>query len=344
MSKKKSLGQFFTTNYDYILTNMFIPLNTRNIIEPFAGNKDLLSFVKNKEQYNIELYDIDPLYQDITKQDTLLNPVDLNNKFSITNPPYLARNKTKSKEIYDKYDVNDLYKCYIKQIIESKNHLGGIIIIPLNFFSSIRKSDIYLRKDFIKKYNIDILNIFEEKVFDDTSYTVCSFQYSKIKDNKKDEINGNIYRNGKLSQTISFALKKKNNYTIGGELYNLKHNNNYTITRLTKNNEKNTNLLVKCIDDSEKNKICMKFVKDNEIFVDDTPKSSARTYATLIINPPISEEQQKELAKKFNDFLEEKRKKYNSLFLSNYRESKDIARKRISFDLVYDITKHLLDK
>lgn len=31
------------------------------------------------------------------------------------------------------------------------------------------------------------------------------------------------------------------------------------------------------------------------------------------------------------------RTKYNSLFLTNYRESKKIARKRISFDLVYNI-------
>ena len=36
------------------------------------------------------------------------------------------------------------------------------------------------------------------------------------------------------------------------------------------------------------------------------------------------------------------REKYHSLFLTNYRESKDIARKRISFDLVYQIVGHLL--
>ena len=37
----------------------------------------------------------------------------------------------------------------------------------------------------------------------------------------------------------------------------------------------------------------------------------------------------------FTKLLNEYREKYNSLFLTNYRESKDIARKRISFDLVY---------
>jgi hypothetical protein len=36
--------------------------------------------------------------------------------------------------------------------------------------------------------------------------------------------------------------------------------------------------------------------------------------------------------------------KYNSLFLTNYRESKKIARKRISFDLAYKIVGMLLKK
>ena len=41
--------------------------------------------------------------------------------------------------------------------------------------------------------------------------------------------------------------------------------------------------------------------------------------------------------------IEEYREKYQSLFLCNYRESKDIARKRISFDLIYDICGFILE-
>jgi hypothetical protein len=125
----------------------------------------------------------------ITKRDTLKNPPNYKDKYVITNPPYLARNKSKDKQIFDKYDVNDLFKCFIKELITNVC-LGGIIIIPLNFWSSIR---------------------------------------------------------------------------------------------------------------------------------------------------------QIELVEKFNKFLDERRKKYNSLFLTNYRESKDIARKRISFDLVYLIVGYLLE-
>ena len=89
----------------------------------------------------------------LNKRDTLLNPLNYNNKFIITNPPYLARNKSQDKSIFDKYKTNDLYKCFIQSIINN-NCNGGILIIPLNFFSSIRKSDIDLRKHFLKIYDI----------------------------------------------------------------------------------------------------------------------------------------------------------------------------------------------
>jgi len=140
-------------------------------------------------------------------------------------------------------------------------------------------------------------------------------------------------------------LNEKNNFIIGGEIYKLKINNKYDVGRLTKynKNDKNTNLVIKCIDDNEENKINLSYVNDVDIYIDETPNLTARTYATLIITPKIDDEKQKQLAKKFNKFLDKLRKKYNSLFLTNYRESNDIARKRISFDLVYNIVKYILE-
>ena len=60
MTTKQKLGQFYTTNYDYILQNLYIPKNIIKIIEPFAGNGDLLNFIKDKEYYELECYDIEP--------------------------------------------------------------------------------------------------------------------------------------------------------------------------------------------------------------------------------------------------------------------------------------------
>jgi len=341
LSKKQLYGQFFTTNQEYILQGMFIPDNITKIIEPFTGNGDLLNFITNINKYKLECYDIDPKKDFIIKKDTLLNPPNYNNSFIITNPPYLARNKSSNKNYFDKYDVNDLYKCFIKELTTNLC-LGGIIIIPLNFFSSIRKSDIELRKLFLSKYEIILLNIFEEQVFSDTTYTVCSFQFSiKLNNNSSNKLNIMIYPKKINIQT---ELNDNNNYLIGGDIYNLITNNKYTITRLTTKNKDraNTNIYVKCIDDNENSKISLSI--NNNRYIDETPNLTARTYATLLIEPPIDNNKQKILVDKFNEFINEQRQKYHSLFLTNYRESKDIARKRISFELVYSIVGYLLYK
>tara|TARA_A100001015_G_scaffold87571_1_gene97434 strand:+ start:46 stop:1077 length:1032 start_codon:yes stop_codon:yes gene_type:complete len=341
---KKTLGQFYTTNYKYILQDLNIPKDTKKVIEPFAGKGDLLKFDQLKD-LQIEKYDIEPKSIGIIKRDTLKNPPTYNGKFVITNPPYLARNKCKDKTIFDLYSTNDLYKCFIKQIIRDPP-LGGILIIPLNFWCSIRKADTELRKEFLEVFNIDKLNIFEERVFNDTSYTVCSFQFTKIKDTNIDSINTTVYPSVK---NLIFNLNEKNNYIIGGDIYLLQQDSNICIERLTHKNTKDnsnyiTNLLLKCIDDNKDSKISLSLVEDDEIFIDNTEKCSARSYATLIIKPALSIEKQKLLAEKFNRYIAFKRNFYNSLFLTNYRESNSIARKRISFNLAYTIINNLISK
>jgi hypothetical protein len=199
-----------------------------------------------------------------------------------------------------------------------------------------------LRKLFLKKYKIIRLNIFEERVFDDTSYTVCSFQFQLKDDIEENEINIHIFPSKK---ELNVILNEENGYIIGGEIYKLKTSSNYTITRLTSKNkdEQNTNILVKCIDDSKKKQIKLEYVSDDDIYIDETPNLSARTYATLVIKPKISKKKQKEIVEKFNEYLLNEREKYHSLFLTNYRESKgDISRKRISFDLVYNIVSNIV--
>jgi len=233
-----------------------------------------------------------------------------------------------------------LYKCFISSFIDSKC-LGGIIIVPLNFICSIRKEDIGLRKKFLSKFDIVLLNIFEEKVFNDTSYTICSLQFTP-KRGEKYNIKTFIYPKGK---EIEISLNKINNYTIGGEIYKYK-STKFSVERWTKktiNTEGLTNILLKCIDDNIKNRIKLSFVADEKRYIDDTPKLSARSYATLVIKPNIDKEKQNILVKSFNQFLEKERDKYHSLFLTNYRESNSICRKRISFDLAFNICGYLCE-
>ena len=269
-----SLCQFYTTNYEIILKNMSIPTNIKIIIEPFAGKCDLLKFIDYylkpsvKNKYQLELYDIEPKDKRIIKRDTLINPPNYDFKFVLTNPPYLARNKNKNKKIYDLYNSDDLYKCFIINLIES-NCLGGIIIIPVNFLCSYRKKDIMLRKNFIEKYNLILINIFEN---------------------------------------------------------------------------------------NENKQLGLKMVKDEDIFIDNTKNLSSRSYASLVIyyynhneicEPSVrgnakklNLKQQEKLVEMFNKFIKEKREKYNSLFLSNYRDNN---RKRITFDLAFKICIFILN-
>ncbi len=338
-SQKSKLGQFFTTNCKYILQNFTIPDDVSIIIEPFAGNCDIFEFIENKEKYIFECYDIDPKKNCVIKQNTLIEVPDYENKYIITNPPYLARNKSPDKHIFDKYETNDLYKCFLKSIINSKC-LGGMLIIPLNFWCSIRKQDIELRRMFLESFEIVHVNVFEEQVFNDTTCTVCSIQFKQGRTN--DSISFSIYPSNK---TLSIKLSSCNNWTIGGEIYELSCDKNIKVSRLIRGvSEPNTNILAKCIDDNENNKICLKMVRDEDIFYDDTPKKSARTYASLVIYPELSITQQEQLVEKFNGFLDKKRQQYHSLFLTNFRESKDLARKRISFDLLYQIVSHILSE
>lgn len=342
MNTKQLLGQYYTKNYEYILKNIFIPDDVQNIIEPFAGDGDLIEYIKkNNRSFELEAYDIDPKKDFITKRDTLINPPSYTNKFVITNPPYLARNRSKSKIIFDTYGSNDLYKCFLQTIMHDMC-CGGILIIPLNFLCSTRISDVTLRQKFMTLYSIQQINIFEEPVFSDTSTTVCSLLFSQ-KHYSDDVINVNLYPS---DVNMKIQLNQDNNFTIGGEIYRIDTFCNYKFQRLTRHNLDcvHTHIVVKCIDDGAQNQICARFVDDKkDVYADMTPKSSARTYMTLIIQPHINEKLQRILVERFNMFLFEKRKMYNSLFLANYRESnRGSSRKRISFDLVYKIMSHVL--
>ena len=352
---KQELGQFYTTNYGYILQDFHIPEHITKIMEPFAGEGHLTAFAVSqlKVVESVFEYDIDPKTKFIPQRDTLLNPPQYKDYYIITNPPYLARNKSSDKKIYDKYNENDLYKCFIKELL-SNQCVGGIIIIPLNFFSSIRKADVQLRKDFVNIYIIKRIRIFEEQVFDDTSYTVCVVQFinklnepiTDILDESEDAetINIEFYPN---KTSCKMLLNEGNMYTFGGHMYCLDQNTNYKIERLTKNNKtkQHTNLLLKCIDDSKESQLGLYYKEhENELFIDETDNLSARAYATLIIEPPITQALQQMLATRFNDFIMENRDKYNLLFLTNYRESKNgFARKRLSMSHGYEIVSYLLN-
>jgi hypothetical protein len=130
------------------------------------------------------------------------------------------------------------------------------------------------------------LNSLLAQTNNDTTYTICSVQFELNKDRKNNDIDVYCYPSKK---TITINLNKNNNYIIGGDIYNLKIKNKYLISRLTSKNidDKNTNILAKCIDDNNNNQINLSIVNDAEIFIDDTEKQSARESQQLVFHVPV---------------------------------------------------------
>ena len=343
MSQKQQLGQYFTKHYAYILQGMVIPSYITNIIEPFAGEKDLLHFISNETKYHIVCYDIHPYSNDIIKRNTLLNPPDYTDFFILTNPPFLARNKSIDKTIFELYGYNDLYKCFIYTMTQTPPQ-GGIIIVPLNFWCSIRLSDVQLRKIFLQTFTIKRVNVFEEDVFDDTTYAVCAIQFERNLHYSISKSVDILFLFYPSTQSSIFTLNEDSQWLVGGEIYNLPLHPNIHIERLTKtlclSDPFICHFKLFAIDNNKEKQIRLEWSK--ELFIDNTLKHSERTFASFRIEPLLSEKHQQILIQQFNDLLKHHRQKYHSMFLSTYRESKTMTRKRITFQLVYRILHFLI--
>lgn len=364
MTSKKDLGQFFTTNSDFILQGFDHLVSGKSVMDPFAGGGDLLKWAKRNGASKISGLDIDPkLVSPIIKLNDSLSSIP-RASFNITNPPYLAKNKmsTAQKVEYPMDEYEDLYLLSMKKIIESDPD-EGIIIIPVNFFSA-ENSDA-LRKEFLTQFSIGRVNYFKEQVFDDTTYNVVSLYYTrKTTASTKQTIKIFSFPGG---DSKDFELEEKFNYRIAGRELNkvLKIKPLKTI-RLTEDhikknsgdkeihcffNDKNTIqdylvssgfqkkirsniLLLNCIDTnaSESGWISLEDVRalGTQCLVG---KNTSRNIAYIIL-PEVSLDDQKKIIPMFNDYLNSLRRKYNSLFLTNFRDN---DRKRISFDFCYKL-------
>jgi len=382
INKKKDFGQFNTTRKNYILNGFEWFVRGKSWIDPFAGNCDLLDWVKQHGATDTKGYDIDKTKKICETRNTLLNPPNYEGKWVIANPPYLAMNKNENKELYEKYDLDDYYKIAIKTVCNN-NCEGGIFIVPLNFLSS-ENSDI--RKCFFHKYKIISCKVFEERVFEDTDYTVCAFFYEKDKPKDKDILNITF-----MPRQIkkSFEISEKYGWIAGQEFYEWVDGiSTKGIGRWTLDNYKgpvphaqspnmplgNGSVKLKefiiAKNDFKKNikELCDEKINDNIILIRaiDTGTvegkiklqdinelnvkcliglHTSRNFASVKFDvpPPISE--QKKVIDSVNEKLESFREEYNSIFLTAYRNSTKLySRKRIGFDMMYKMIKKSLGR
>jgi len=147
------------------------------------------------------------------------------------------------------------------------------------------------------------------------------------------------------ADTQMFELSKDNDWIIGGEIYHLQPTEGikirrYVVGQTLRDGEMLTALTLTALDSGkEDGRICLQYREGYTYPAIDT----SRSYATLCIQGRVlTAAEQKQLADKFNAYLEEKREKTWSLFLPQYRESKEYARKRIPFELAYLIVSWLV--
>lgn len=337
MENKKARGQFYTVKSDYILEGMPGPPSAcRCVIEPFAGKGDLIP-----KWPRVEAYDIEPKAPGIVQRDTLRNPPDYTDAWVITNPPYLARNKSVAKEIFDMYSTNDLYKCFIWSMVKG-NALGGVMIIPAGFFLSPRVIDADCRRAFMTAYRVIKVKYFEETVFPDTPTTVVAVAFERADAAMKEQDVEWIQRPSGLTNT--FRVRDSEDWIVGGHVYKLTGPvkvRRWVEGQKLAEGEYLSGLWLTALDSG---------LADGRIkleYRDGPPypaKDTSRSYATLVLGERVSVEKQMAVAVQFNEFIEKLRSETWSLFLPQYRESKEYARKRIPFDLAYSLVAWILTR
>ena len=309
----------YTTKAEEICSNLisYIPKDAQ-LIEPFVGDGDLLPLFPN---YSWELYDYDDKGNNII-QDTLKNPPSYKGKWVITNPPYLAKNKASDKSIFTQYNTDDLYKATLLSIMECE---GGILIIPTNFLTDERTGAV--RAQFLNQFEILEINVFTQPVFISTTYSVCSFAFQRKNNKLPQTFPVNIFP---ADQQVHITIYPEYDYRIAGEFYNALSNSKNIFSRLvgTTSDKYITNIKLYAID-TRNERIRLEYEPNHYI-----GKDSDRTYATFTCEYQLTEEQEKQLIIEFNKQLENFRKQYYDLSMTNYR---DYNRKRIGFTFAYQL-------
>jgi len=361
---KQQLGQFYTKNTGYILRRFNSFIKNKNVTDPFAGAGDLLKWAKANGANSVIGYDIDKTKMDrkfIFYKDSFKKPGKY--EFVLTNPPYLYQNKIKKKSLFLNNKHSDLYQISLEKIMNSEE---GIVIVPINFLSA--ENSKYIRELFLAKFEIKKANYFSEQVFDDTTYNVLAFYYKKKKTaSDKMIFDFAIYPQKKYSKIV---LCQKYNWQIGGEfLAEVKtFSNRLRIRRLEEKHLQTGNHIIKIaynhLDEIRKFKVNRKSLskirknivvlkaidsgsENGRICLDDIRKynldalvslKTSRHQIQLLFPETVSIKEQEKIIELFNKEIEDKRNRYHSLFMTNYR---DKDRKRISFDFAYNLVNYL---
>lgn len=312
--RKVEFGQFFTKNKVWIKPQIIDFINNTNkksILDPFAGNGDLLNLKNEFNISDIKGFDIDKSLN--WKFNDSLKNIPKTDRLIITNPPYLAKNSAKRRNLgsYSYFKDNsyiDLYQLAIEKCLE--NHDEIIAIVPESFIST------NLFKE--RLYSVTIL---EDNPFEDTECPICIACFSK--EEVKETL---IYKNDIYLDTFENLTKKKLISNIKKEVIF---------------NDKYGNIGLRGLDGKGRyDKI--KFCLPNELNYNlDNIKSSCR-HVTVLNLKGYSNEEINKIIKISNKILNEYRVDTFDIFLAPFRGNSNDGKRRRRLD--FKTAKIILEK
>jgi hypothetical protein len=318
--EKRNLGQYFTKKQHWLkphIKNFILSSKCKKMIDPFAGEGDLLRVGKElgfKETIGL---DIDPKLG-WTLNDSLDKVPKHEDGIVLTNPPYLSKNSARKRrlEAYKYFlnnDFQDLYQVAIDRVLRSVD--CAVFIVPETFLRSSLFTE-----------HLCSLTVIEEDLFDDTECPVCVCCFKK---NFKKPYS--IFKNG------CFVFDSTEAESI---LKEFDSNMNVSINF----NAKNGNLGLRGVDGT-KNEDKINFCLPEELNYDSSRiKISSR--AITILNVDLNIDETFLLVSNF--VLNQYRNKTHDVFLAPFKNNnKDgIRRRRLDFQLARKIinkTAELLD-
>jgi hypothetical protein len=347
----------------------------------FDIDKKNITFLINKyhTKYNLEIKLLEKLFKNNNSLtlDPNINIIkkNIDDIFIITNPPYLGKNICKKKypqdfEIYFNKE-NKIYNDYYEIALNIYSKYSGIWIVPSNLISSsIAKK---IRKKII--LNCEDIFIYEMKMFEDTDISVCSFFLNNNNKSLEKKIlfisdDSNVMEKNIILNKELDIIKEWNDILKTTKQLNIQQG--FIDTKIEKGSNKiiviDTNYKEKeiLISDKELNKL------NNNILILRTTdtgseigriglytieeiwknkeakglitKISSRIYTQLFFEN-LTIEEQINLKNNFNQTINQLRNKYNSIFLTNFKNSSNgKQRKRIGFGETFSLINYLIKK
>lgn len=281
----------------------------KKVIDPFAGNLDLIRWAKINGAAKSFQYDIDPRYKHITLNDSILNPPSYEGKFLISNPPYLSRNKNKDKTAYDQWQQDDLYKCHLASLYPSCD--SGILILPSNFMSESRAN---ARELFFRHYSIGLLKYFYYSVFPNVTTGIVVFDFYKD-DDKLKTFDIEIHYKDKVERK-RITINPNYGYLYGNSFFDyIEDPDPIKVTKYDTESKAppNTNIVIGLLSYG-KYKLGAHY---NEGLPLHCGAKSFTTYQ-VSIDTHLTTEQQRSVIDRYNERLQYFISKYDGLFLANY--------------------------